>query len=115
MRKQNRTGLYFVMKFYTLASACSTSASMSSTFSRPTEKRMRPGVTPPARSCSSVSWRWVVLAGYSASVRMSATWVTVEAILSASMKRAAFSRGPLMEKEITPEQPLGRYFFAFSC
>ena len=84
-------------------------------FSRPTEKRIRPGVMPPARSCSSVSWRCVVLAGWSARVRMSATWVTVEAIYSASMKRAAFSRGPRMEKAMTPEQPPGRYFFAFSC
>ena len=45
------------------------SSKMSSTFSRPTDRRIMPGCPPAACSCSSVNWRCVALAGCSTHVR----------------------------------------------
>ena len=51
---------------------------MSSTFSRPTERRTRPGSTPVDTCSTSLSWEWVVLAGWMTRLRTSpmlATWL----------------------------------------
>jgi hypothetical protein len=51
---------------------------MSSIVSRPTDRRTRPGCTPVVSCSSSVSWLWVVLAGWMARLRTSpmlATWL----------------------------------------
>ncbi len=51
---------------------------MSSIDSRPTERRTRPGSTPVAACSTSVSWEWVVDAGWMARLRTSpmlATWL----------------------------------------
>ena len=49
-----------------MVSAWSTSASRSSTSSRPTEMRTRPGGMPVAASCSALSCRWVAVGGCTA-------------------------------------------------
>ena len=71
-----------------------------------------PAGTPAAASCSSVIWRWVLLAGFRQQVRASATWVSMAAIFSAFMNRLAASRPPLSSKLTTPQEPFGRYFIA---
>src|SRR5207244_273641 len=47
-----------------LSNACSRSAMMSSTVSIPIDRRSTSGPAPAAIRCSSVSWRWVVEAGW---------------------------------------------------
>ena len=54
-------------------SAWSMSSMMSSTFSMPTERRMKSGVTPVASCSSSESCWWVVVAGWMTSVLASPT------------------------------------------
>jgi formate/nitrite transporter FocA (FNT family) len=54
-----------------LARACSRSAMMSLTSSMPTDRRTTSGPAPAATCCSSVSWRWVVEAGWMTSERVS--------------------------------------------
>ena len=46
---------------------------MSSTVSKPMEMRITSGPAPEATCCSSVSWRWVVEAGWMISERVSPT------------------------------------------
>mgnify|MGYP001749204690 FL=1 len=59
--KYQRTLSYWVSFVISLCldyfKACSMSAMMSSTFSIPTERRIKSGATPASRSCSSVNWR----------------------------------------------------------
>ena len=62
---------------YTVASACSRSASKSSVDSMPQLKRTRSGEIPQATSSSSFIWRCVALAGCSTHVRASATCVAI--------------------------------------
>ncbi len=70
--------------------------------------------TPASSSCSSVSWRCVVPAGYSAQLRASATCVAIEIILKWSSSAETLSRPPGTPKEITPQVPFGMYFWAVS-
>jgi hypothetical protein len=59
------------------SSACDKSPRISSICSKPTDNRTYPGVTPVAACSDSVSWEWVVLAGWIARLRASpmlATW-----------------------------------------
>ena len=62
---------------YTVASACSRSASKSSVDSIPQLKRTISGEIPQATSSSSFIWRCVALAGCSTHVRASATCVAI--------------------------------------
>ena len=62
---------------YTVASACSKSASKSSVDSMPQLKRTISGEMPQATSSSSFIWRCVALAGCSTHVRASATCVAI--------------------------------------
>lgn len=62
---------------YTVASACSKSASKSSVDSMPQLKRTISGEIPQATSSSSFIWRCVALAGCSTHVRASATCVAI--------------------------------------
>ena len=57
----DRNGAFFSQPCYACSSACRRSAMISSTYSMPTDSRIRSGPTPAASSCSSVSWRCVVL------------------------------------------------------
>ena len=84
-------------------------------FSMPTERRTRSALMPASTSCSSVSWRWVVLAGCRTLVRASATWTTICASFKLSINFMAASRPPLTPKDTTPHTPLGRYFCASAC
>ena len=80
------------------ASAWSRSARMSSMCSMPMERRMSSGVMPPARCCSSLSWEWVVVAGWMARDLASPTLARCLKSLRESMNFAPASAPPLMPK-----------------
>ena len=99
---------------YILSSACLMSSRISSTSSMPTERRMRSGATPASFNCSSDSWRWVWLAGWSTQVRASATWVTwwYNPSCRRPLRRSAdilacYFRSPISELE----SGIGLYFY----
>lgn len=99
---------------YILSNACLMSSRISSTSSMPTERRMRSGAMPASRSCSSESWRWVLLAGWSTQVRASATWVTwwYNPSCRRPLRRSAdilacYFRSPISELE----SGIGLYFY----
>ena len=80
---------------------------MSSIDSRPTDRRISPGFTPVVSCSSSVSWLWVVDAGWMTSERTSpmlARWLCSS---SASTKRLPASRPPLSTNAGTEPAPFG--------
>ena len=89
---------------------------MSSTCSRPMERRISSGRTPPFLRSSSESCECVVDAGCMTSDFASPTLARIEKIspLSASAKHRALSEPPLTPKTTIPPAPFGRYFFASS-
>ena len=94
------------------AKACAKSAIKSSLSSKPQDILTKPAGMPQAASCSSVIWRWVLVAGFKQQVRASATWVSMAAILRRFIKASAALRPPFKLKETTPQPPLPRYFSA---
>ncbi len=84
------------------------SSRISSMCSSPTDRRISPGVMPAATSCSSVSWRWVLLAGCSTQVRdvgyMDHHVGKGQAVHELDGRLAPAANG----KEITPLHPSGQ-------
>ena len=74
--------------------------------------RIRSAPTPAASSSASVNCRWVEEAGCRQQVRESATWVSIEPSFRCFIKISAAFLPPWRPKEITPQEPLGRYFCA---
>ena len=97
---------------YSVCNACSISAKISLTFSMPTDRRIKSGVTPHSTNSLSESWRCVEDAGCNTQVRASATCVTIAASFKEFINFSAASLPPLTPNEITPQVPLGIYFWA---
>ena len=97
---------------YTFSKACAISAIRSSLFSRPQDRRIRSAPTPAASKSASDICRWVELAGWRQQVRESATWVSIEPSFKCFIKVSAPFLPDLRPKEITPQEPFGRYFCA---
>ena len=87
---------------------------MSSGSSIPTLMRTTPGSTPASSSCCSVSWAWVVDAGWMTRVFASPMLARWLARFTDSMNFWPPSRPPFTTKENTEPGPFGRYFFARS-
>ncbi|MOA43909.1 hypothetical protein D3C78_1730890 [compost metagenome] len=68
--------------------------------SMPIDRRTRSRDTPARASSSSLSWRWVVEAGWQASDLASPMLTRRTTSLSASMKRAAASMPPTMPNDM---------------
>ena len=89
---------------------------MSSGSSMPTLMRTRPGSTPASASCCSLSWAWVVDAGWMTSVfasPMLARWLA-RSTLSMKRCRPRCPRPSLDAEAEHRARPFGRYFFARS-
>ena len=97
---------------YSVCNAYSISAKISLTFSMPTDRRIKSGVTPHSTNSLSESWRCVEDAGCNTQVRASATCVTIAASFKEFINFSAASLPPLTPNEITPQVPLGIYFWA---
>src|SRR5690606_19025602 len=113
-RGKGRGGV--VTHWYALAarSPASKAARRSSTCSKPTDSRTRPGATPLASCSSGVSWLCVVLAGWTMRLRTSpmlTSWLNSSV---PSTKARPASIPPCSSKETIAPAPLGRYFFAAS-
>ena len=85
---------------------------MSSMCSMPTDMRMRSLDTPAVANSSSLSWRWVVDAGWQASVLASPMLTNLRIRLSESMKVMQLGSPPLMPKESMPDACAFGDFFA---
>ena len=94
----------------TAAKPCSRSQIRSSTDSRPTDSRTVPGPTPAAWSSSSLSWRWVVLAGWMIRLFASPTLARCDQSVTLRMRSCPPSRPPAQSNENTAPAPSGRYF-----
>src|ERR1700743_933181 len=94
----------------TCAKPCSRSQSRSATDSVPTESRTVPGPTPAARSSSSLSWRWVVLAGWMIRLFASPTFARWDQSDTPRMRSWPPARPPAQSNENTAPAPSGRYF-----
>ena len=85
--------------------ACSRSAMRSSTCSRPTDSRMRSGVTPVEACSSGSSCECVVEAGWMISDLASPTFASREKISTLSMSRRPASTPPLTPNVTIPPKP----------
>src|SRR6185437_7069875 len=94
----------------TRAKPCSRSQIRSSTDSRPTDNRTVPGLTPAARSSSSLSCRCVVLAGWMTRLFASPTLARWDHRDMPRMRSWPPSRPPAQSNENTAPAPRGRYF-----
>src|SRR4029077_12546167 len=93
----------------TSAKPCSRSQIRSSTDSVPTDSRTVPGPTPAARSSSSLSWRWVVLAGWMIRLLASPTFARCDHSDTPRIRSCPPTRPPAQSKEKTAPAPRGRY------
>src|SRR6202044_3287744 len=89
---------------------CSRSQMRSSTDSVPTDSRTVPAPTPAARSSSSLSWRWVVLAGWMIRLLASPTLARWDQSDTPRMRSCPPARPPAQSNENTAPAPSGRYF-----
>src|SRR5271156_4153868 len=88
------------------------SASRSRRSSIPTDKRTSSGVTPVSLCSSTVSWEWVVDAGWITSDLASPMLASKENSLSELISFLPASKPPLMPKVTSELWPSGMYFFA---
>ena len=78
----------------------------------PNDTLTSPADTHASISCSSVSWRCVVIEGQRQQLFASATWVSIAINYRFVINFSAASLPPLISNETTPEHPFGRYFSA---
>ena len=83
---------------------------MSSMCSVPMDRRMVLGRMPWSASCCSVSWLWVVVAGWMTRLLTSATLASREKIFRLSMNLWASAWPPLISKVKMEPPPFGKYF-----
>src|SRR5580692_7968373 len=101
---------FFAAGAATRARPCSRSQIRSSTDSVPTDSRTVPGLTPAARSSSSLSWRCVVLAGWMIRLLASPTLARWDHSDTPRMRSCPPARPPAQSNENTAPAPRGRYF-----
>src|SRR4051812_38899332 len=92
----------------TLVKPCSRSQIRSSALSVPTDSRTVPARTPEAASSASLSWRWVVLAGWMIRLFASPTLARCDQRVTPRIRSCPPSRPPSQSKENTAPAPRGR-------
>src|SRR6185312_3021737 len=97
------------------ANPSSRSARMSSMCSMPTASRTRPGLTPAASCSASLSWEWVVEAGWMTSERTSPMFARLECSSRPSTKARPAASPPAISNASTAPMPFGPYFRPRSC